>query len=331
MRVSFSKLIHRLTKPAGDLVKMHCSHLLTDCGVPRTESRATVSRPSPTQVDTKSSHANRPTGRGPHGTAAAPVKGLHVSSASSSRSEFAVNAMGLGRVRRRSSKLFGLACGTAPEQSILATVRRPGRAAPAAQSAGIGTAATQTKVDGSMITAARRPRGQAKFAAPPIVHSLTCSRRIVSQFGDVLVDERKGSFRSVPARQYRLRHHVVMCWRSPALRRPCCEEAGSSSTVGSSMSGGSLCLWSSASPAGFWLAVSSRSHAVATHSVLWRPPAGFPEDGGQRPTGGCGSSCAVSGRPPRFSRPFRLPVRSEPCRRGGPCRHGRCRGRFVVR
>ena len=172
--------------------------------------------------------------------------------------------MGLGRVRRRSSKLFGLACGTAPEQSILATVRRPGRAAPAAQSAGIGTAATQTKVDGSMITAARRPRGQAKFAAPPIVHSLTCSRRIVSQFGDVLVDERKGSFRSVPSRQYRLRHHVVMCWRSPALRRPCCEEAGSSSTVGSSMSGRSLCLWSSASPAGFGLR-SAQGHMPWRH------------------------------------------------------------------
>jgi hypothetical protein len=46
----------------------------------------------------------------------------------------------------------------------------------------------------------------------------TCPRWSVYQSGDVLVNERKTSFRSVPARQCRPRHHMLMCWRSPALR-----------------------------------------------------------------------------------------------------------------
>ena len=46
-RVSLSKLIQLLMKPADDLVKLHCSHLLTDCGVPSTASYATGSTPSP--------------------------------------------------------------------------------------------------------------------------------------------------------------------------------------------------------------------------------------------------------------------------------------------
>lgn len=63
-----------------------------------------------------------------------------------------------------------------------------------------------------MVTAAQRHRGRAKFAAPPIVHSLACSRWSVYRSGDELVNERKASFRSVPARQNRPRHphaHVL--------------------------------------------------------------------------------------------------------------------------
>jgi hypothetical protein len=55
---------------------------------------------------------------------------------------------------------------------------------------------------------------RAKFAAPPNVHRLADSLRGVYRSGDVLVNERKPSFRSVPARQYRPRHHMLMCWRS---------------------------------------------------------------------------------------------------------------------
>jgi AraC-like DNA-binding protein len=64
----------------------------------------------------------------------------------------------------------------------------------------------------------RRRLDRAKFAAPPNVHRLADSRRSLYRSGDVLVNERKASFRSVPARQYRPRHHMLMCWRSPALR-----------------------------------------------------------------------------------------------------------------
>ena len=71
----------------------------------------------------------------------------------------------------------------------------------------LGSPSGQTR----MVTAARRRHDRAKFAAPPNVHRLAYSRRSVYRSGDVLVNERKASFRSVPARQYRPRHHMLMC------------------------------------------------------------------------------------------------------------------------
>jgi hypothetical protein len=69
-----------------------------------------------------------------------------------------------------------------------------------------------------VVTAARHRRDRAKLAVPPNVHRHAYSRRSVYRCGDVLVNERKASFRSLPTRQYRPRHHMLMCWRSPALR-----------------------------------------------------------------------------------------------------------------